>query len=147
MGGKGDDKSSTATTDASTKVTNTTTNQQVGASEGSTAFGANSTVNITSSDSSVVMGALASNNTAIKDALYFAGEEGSRAAGLVSKVLDKNPTPANETSTILTGIASMVEKNLTTAASTVDTTGNKNLIIAVSVIGAAAFVIYLFKSK
>jgi len=154
MGGKGDDKSSTSTTDASTHTAVTNTNQQVGASEGSTAFGANSTVNITSSDSAVVKGgfdfggkALDTASGAIKDALFFASDQGSKANELVSKVLDKNPTPTNDNLALLQGVSKVVADNLQSASSTVDTTGNKNLVVTISVIGAIVAAIVLFKRK
>lgn len=152
LGGQGDNKSTSSSTDASTHTTVTTTNQQVGASEGSTAFGANSTVNITSSDSAVVMGALNfggkaldSNNKAMQDALFFASKSGSEANALVAKVLDKNPTPTNDNVALLEGVSSVVSANLAAASKTADSAGNKNLVVSVSVIGAILAGLFFFQ--
>jgi hypothetical protein len=134
MGGQGDNKSSTATTDASTNTTVTTTNNQVGASEGSTAIGAGASVTVTSADPSIMIAALGSNNTAMKDALAFAGERGSSVDSLVSKLLDKNPTPSNETSNLLAGVSSVVASNMASATKTVETTSNKPLYIGLGVV-------------
>lgn len=149
-GGRGDTTS--ASTDSSSHTTVSTTNQQVGASEGSTAFGANSTVNITSSDSAVVAGAfdfggkaLDTNLKATQDALFFASKSGSEANALVSKVLDKNPTPTNDNVALLQGVSSVVSANLAAASKTADSAGNKNLVVSVSVIGAILAGLFLFQ--
>jgi hypothetical protein len=152
LGGQGDNKSSSSTTDASTHTTVTNENQQVGANEGSTAFGANSQINITNSDSAVVKGALdfggtalASNNKSVEDALFFAAKSGSEANALVSKVLDKKPTPTNDNLALLQGVSSVVSANLASASKTVDTTGNKNLVVTISVVGAILAGLFFFK--
>jgi hypothetical protein len=93
-GGRGDSSESNTSSDSSTKVT--TNNQQVGASEGSQAFGANSTVNIESSDAKVITAAGAIINNAVtntndtvktttKDALNF----GSDALNTVGKTVEQ----------------------------------------------------------
>lgn len=144
IGGTSESKTSTQT-DSSTKVT--TTNNQAGASEGSTAIGAGASVTVTSADPAILAKVLESNagvtqrafennNATLKDALSFAALRGSEANSLVSKVLDKDPTPSNDVSSLLTGVSSVVGGNLDSAAKNVES-GNRNSIITVSIISAA----------
>lgn len=158
LGGQGDNKSSSSTTDASTKTTVTTTNQQVGASEGSTAIGAGASVTVTSADPTIMAkvleantnvskSALDSNNITVKDALAYAGERGSSVDSLISKLLDKNPTPANETGALLSGVSSVVASNMGAASKTVETTSNKSLIIGIAAFASLAGLLYFFKPQ
>lgn len=133
----------TSNSDASTQVT--TTNQQVGASEGSTAFGANSTVNIESVSDDVVKSAADAiqnvagkaiegnvdvSKTVTRDALDF----GESALESVARTTESANALLSRTQEAFT---SNLARNAGDAPQTVAQDANKNMIIAVVVIALA----------